>query len=149
MSTTSSANLAGQSVTTSRLRVIDTPNYRSVDAPSFGHALRSPRKSRQSVLIAGDDDQRRAVLRSELAISLAAQTQFVEANAAWEVLQRAPSSRMVVLVGDLKDISADSLTRLLGRRHPELPVLTLDNDSASVDCSEDLLRSVNFPVGAI
>jgi hypothetical protein len=44
---------------------------------------------------------------------------------------------MVVLLGDLQDISAASLTRLLGRRHPGLPVLTLDQSTTSVGCSED------------
>ncbi len=33
---------------------------------------------------------------------------------------------MVVLAGDLDDADADSLMRLLGQRHPQLPVVCVE-----------------------
>lgn len=43
-----------------------------------------------------------------------------------DVLERAPASRLVILAGDLGDGSAESLVRLLGLRHPELPVVSIE-----------------------
>jgi hypothetical protein len=85
----------------------------------------SPRPTGSCVLIAGRDEQCRLALRQELGRTLAPDTMFIEASEAWEVLQQAPSSRMVMLTGDLREVSAKSITRVLGRRHPSLPVLTL------------------------
>jgi hypothetical protein len=78
------------------------------------------------ILLGGADERRRSELRQELRTTLSASTQFIEAKAAWEVLQQAPLSRMVMLTGDLDDIGTESLTRLLARRHPGLPVLTFE-----------------------
>ncbi len=56
---------------------------------------------------------------------LPAGTAFGEAGETWEVLASAADSRMVVLIDDLRDVSVQSLTRLLGRRHPTLPILAV------------------------
>jgi hypothetical protein len=52
-------------------------------------------------------------------------TPFVEARETWEVVAQAPDSQMVVLTGDLGDLSARGLMRVLSRRHPLLPVIAL------------------------
>jgi DNA-binding NtrC family response regulator len=78
------------------------------------------------VLLAGADAGRRAVLRAELGATLPSRTRWVEADAIAETLERATFSRMVILAGDLDDADVESLTRLLGRRHPELPVICVD-----------------------
>jgi hypothetical protein len=61
----------------------------------------------------------------ELRGLLPSSTKFLEACEAWEVLACAAGSRMVVLTGDLEDLSSGSLVRLLARRHPLLPVLAV------------------------
>jgi hypothetical protein len=78
------------------------------------------------VLLAGADPCRRAVLRIELSATLPPCTEFTEATDVSSVLERAPLSRMVVLAGDLCDTDAGSLMRLLGRRHPQLPVVSVE-----------------------
>jgi hypothetical protein len=78
-----------------------------------------------TVLLAGADPGRRAALRGELGATLPARTGFSEAGEVAEVLERAPRSRMVVLTGDLDDADAGSLLRLLGQRHPQLPVVSV------------------------
>ncbi len=78
------------------------------------------------VLLAGADASRRAVLRAEFGATLPPCTPFSEAEDVSEVLERAPSSRMVILAGDVDDADAQSLMRLLGRRHPRLPVISVD-----------------------
>lgn len=77
------------------------------------------------VLIAGADADTRSRMLGELRKLLPASTRFLEARETWELLARAADSRMVVLTDDLGDLSAKSLVRLLGRRHPTLPVLTV------------------------
>jgi hypothetical protein len=79
-----------------------------------------------SVLLAGADACRREALRAELSATLPPRTPFSEAEEVSEVLERAPSSGVVILTGDLDDADADSLVRLLGRRHPRLPVISFD-----------------------
>jgi hypothetical protein len=93
------------------------------------------RERRSYVLLAGSSEDRRRELLAELSRTLTPSTRFREASVAWEVLQQAPSSRMVILTGDLNDISAESLTRLVGRRYPWLPVLTLDQAPQADDCA--------------
>jgi hypothetical protein len=78
-----------------------------------------------SVLVAGADASRRASMLGELRGLLPDGTPFVEARETWQALARAPESRMVVLTGDLEDISAQGLMRVLSRRHPLLPVIAL------------------------
>jgi hypothetical protein len=77
------------------------------------------------VLIAGADVATRAKVRRELGESMPAGTHFEELGTFWELLARAPSSRMVILSGDLDDFPAESLLRSLGYRFPDLPVVSL------------------------
>lgn len=78
------------------------------------------------VLLAGADASQRVALRIELGATLPARTRFCEAGQVTEVLERAPSSQMVILTGDLDDADAESLVRLLGHRHPRLPVVRIE-----------------------
>jgi CheY-like chemotaxis protein len=78
------------------------------------------------VLLAGPDPARRSALRAELDDRLPHPASFAEADSLVAVLERAPTSRVVILDGDLEDIDAGALMDLLGRRHPELPVMRLD-----------------------
>lgn len=78
------------------------------------------------VLLVGADAHARAVLRAEFGATLPSHTEWVEADDVAGVLERAAHSRMVILAGDLDDADAESLMRLLGRRHPELPVICVD-----------------------
>jgi hypothetical protein len=94
------------------------------------------------VLVAGSDASARSRMLGDLRNLLPASTRFLEACETWEMLARAASSRMIVLTDDLGAVSTESLVRLLGRRHPTLPVLAVesrsrtsasaDGDSASV-----------------
>jgi hypothetical protein len=61
----------------------------------------------------------------ELADLLPPATLFAHASETWEVIAAAPNSGMVVLAGDLGDVSGQSMMRLLGRRYPTLPVLAV------------------------
>jgi DNA-binding NtrC family response regulator len=79
-----------------------------------------------TVLLVGADPSRRAALRVELGGTLSGQTVFAEADAAFEVLEQAPTSRLVVLAGDLEDVCVESLIDMLARRHPLLPVISMD-----------------------
>jgi hypothetical protein len=78
------------------------------------------------LLIAGSHPLRRAALQAELAGTMPAGTAFEQASLLSEVLELAPSSRLVIVSSGLRDISARSLMRILGQRHPTLPVITLD-----------------------
>lgn len=88
-----------------------------------------------TVLIVGADAYRRAILRAELASTLPRMTCFCEAEDVGQVLEHAPVSRLVILAGDLQDSRADSLMRLLGQRHPELPVVCLDEEPEPLGAS--------------
>jgi hypothetical protein len=79
-----------------------------------------------SVLIAGADAARRNVLLEELVETLPEGTTFGQASTFSEVLEHAPMSRIVVLSGGLDDAPVRSLVRVLGQRHPALPVITVD-----------------------
>jgi hypothetical protein len=82
------------------------------------------------VLIAGADPVQRASLLDQLARSMPPHTPFTEASAISDVLENAPASRMVVLSGDLDDAPAASLVRLLGHRHPRLPIVSMVTPAA-------------------
>ncbi len=84
-----------------------------------------------SILVAGSDPQRRSTLLRELSERLPKGTRFEEAAATWEVLERAPCSRIVMLAGDLDGSSPESVMHLLGNRHPLLPVLALSAPGAA------------------
>ncbi len=77
------------------------------------------------ILVAGADPEQRAAVLHDLNEALPADTQIGEAGALWEVLEQAPSSSVVMLAGDLREVSAESLMHELGSRHPSLPVIAL------------------------
>jgi hypothetical protein len=79
------------------------------------------------ILLAGADVERRATLLDELSQTLPESTVFEQADAVCEALEHAPGSRMAFIVGDLDDAPAESLMHMLAHRHPELPVLIMDN----------------------
>jgi hypothetical protein len=87
------------------------------------------------VLLAGIDAEGRSAMLGELRNLLPAGTGFVEVSETWELLTRAEGSQMVVLTDDLGDLSSASLVRLLGRRHPGLPVLAVEGRVATGDRS--------------
>jgi hypothetical protein len=78
------------------------------------------------IILAGANAESRLAMLGELRNLLPADTDFLEASETWELLALAQGSRMVVLVDDLGDVSSASLVRLLGRRHPGLPVLAVE-----------------------
>jgi hypothetical protein len=80
---------------------------------------------RSRILVAGADPQQRAAVLHDLSEALPPDTQLGEAGAMWEVLEQAPSSTVVMLAGDLEEVSAESLMHMLGSRHPSLPVVAL------------------------
>ena len=53
-------------------------------------------------------------------------TCFEQASVLSEVLELAPTSRMVILSGGLEDASARSLMAILSQRHPTLPIVNMD-----------------------
>jgi len=52
-------------------------------------------------------------------------TSIREADATWQVLEHAPSSRLVMIAGEIEGSSPESVMHLLGSRHPQLPVVAL------------------------
>jgi hypothetical protein len=78
------------------------------------------------LLVAGADPARRMALLDDLIDTMPEGTSFEVASTLSEVLERAPSSRIVVLSGGLEDASAQSLMRVLGQRHPTLPIINMD-----------------------
>lgn len=77
------------------------------------------------VLVAGGERSSRAAVMRDLTETMPANTRFDEASDAWEVLALAPESRMIVLSGDLGDLSARSAMNMLAHRLPEVPVVSL------------------------
>jgi len=142
-------NTQAQPASSQRLRLVEDPgewtSCELLDSPS---SLVSTGMCR-SILLGGADSDRRRELRTELRSTLSASTQFIEATAAWEVLQQAPLSRMVMLTGDLDDICTESLTRLLARRHPGLPVLTFEEWTSPTDGSGSPLCPLSALSGPI
>jgi hypothetical protein len=88
-------------------------------------------ESQPRVLVAAADARRRESVRDELSRTLSPGTIIEEAAEMCDVLEQAPSTRMVVVAGDLDDASAEVLARLLGRTHPSLPIITLGLDAPS------------------
>jgi hypothetical protein len=84
-----------------------------------------PVRRRSRILVAGADPRARAAVLRDLSETLPPDTQFGEAGAVAEVLEQAPTTGVVMLAGDLQEVSAESLMRLLGERHPSLPVVAL------------------------
>lgn len=110
-------------------RLHSVPAGPCVATPPAAHvpATGACEKALESVLVAGADHGARARMLSQLRQLLPDGTPFVEASETWEVVARAPESRMVVLTGDLHDLSARGLVRVLSRRHPMLAVIVLEN----------------------
>jgi hypothetical protein len=86
-------------------------------------------KFSRPVILAGADSAQRAAVLHELTHTLPEGTRFVEVDAFWEVLAKAPRSRMVIFSGDLQDGRAEALMDTLRRRHPDLPVASLKTPS--------------------
>jgi chloramphenicol 3-O-phosphotransferase len=136
---TTATSTALPRVRSPRLRLVTAP---APDGSQASHAWRS-RDGRGRVagmqtgalvvLIAGADAGRRAAVRAELRERLAPETSFDEASVLWEVLNAAATSGMVVLAGDLQDVSAKSLMHMVSHRYPDLPVISLDVASAGAD----------------
>jgi hypothetical protein len=92
------------------------------------------------VLVAGPNSAQRAAVVDELTQTMSSSTTFEEAGALWEVLAWASASRMVILSGDLDDVPAESLMRMLGHRYPGLPVVSLD---AAASCGDVATRATH------
>lgn len=115
------------------LRSSRAPRAAASYAPSLRLRARAPHPPAEAVLVAGADSAQRAAVLHELTDTLPAGTVFEEASARWEVLTRAPTSRMVVLSGDLDDVAAASFTRTLAHRHPRLPVVSVQASALLTD----------------
>ncbi len=100
---------------------------RGVQSDAGLHATaRAARSGKSPVLVAGGRPSSRAAVMRDLTETLPSNTRFDEAKGAWELLARASDSRMVVLSGDLGDISAESAMHMLAHHRPEVPVVRLD-----------------------
>jgi hypothetical protein len=95
-------------------------------AARFERSGRDSREGDSPILIAGRDRGSRAEVRDSLAETMGPEAAFEEAETFSEVLLKAPASRMVVLAGELDGMPPESLRHRLARRHPDLPVATLD-----------------------
>lgn len=85
----------------------------------------------QPILLAGGDQSARTSVLRDLARSMPPSTSFEQAGAIWEVLARAPQSKLVILSGPLEGIPAQALMQMLGHRHPEVPVVCIDDVSSA------------------
>lgn len=83
-------------------------------------------RAKSPVLVAGGRPSSRAAVLRDLTETMPSNTRFDEAAAAGELLALAPDSRLVVLSGDLGDISAKSAMHILAHHHPQVPVVCLD-----------------------
>ncbi len=110
-------------------------------------ARRAAANARSRILVAGADPEQRAAVLHELSEALPSDTQFGEARAAWEVLEQAPSSGVVMLAGDLAEVTAESLMHVLGHRHPSLPVVALGVVASSGPPSPERAPRISSAVG--
>jgi hypothetical protein len=94
-------------------------------APDETARLQAPAAAEAPVLILGEDPIVRAHLRHELT-ELMPDACFQESGTFWEALVLAPSSRLVVLSGEVGELSAEELMHALAHRHPDLPVVSLE-----------------------
>ena len=97
-----------------------SPTLRFVSEPPAEREGASP------ILIAGRDRVSRAEVLDSLAETMGPDAAFEEAETFSGVLLKAPASRLVVLAGELDGVPPESLRDRLARRHPDLPVATLD-----------------------
>ncbi len=136
--------------------LLDAPRLRLLPAHSAaakrstatkeGHALRPlrlfnrPAAEERPVLLAGGDSAKRQSVLRDLTRSMSAGAVIEQAGAVWEVLARAGDSSLVILSGELEEVSADALMQMLAHRHPGLPVVSLDSpgstppESARIAC---------------
>ena len=103
----------------SALRLLGKPSAAVASAPQ-----------RQPILLAGGAQAARTSVLKDLARSMPPSTSFEQAEAIWEVLARAPQSKLVILSGALEGIPAQALMQMLGHRHPEVPVVCIDEASS-------------------
>ncbi len=95
------------------------------DAPPLRFLRSSADQQAAHVLVAGRDASERAAVLDELSETMPPSTVFDEAGAFSQLLERAHTSRLVVLSGELDDVAAVSLMGELANRHPHLSVVSL------------------------
>ncbi len=86
----------------------------------------------RSVLLAGGDANDREAVLADLRRTMPGGTTFRQAGALWEMLARAAESSMVVLSGELDEVSAESLMQMLAHRNPSLPVVSVDANACAL-----------------
>ncbi len=77
------------------------------------------------VVIAGAEADRRAALLDRLTQRLPEETVFLEADTVPRTLEHARGSRMVVIVGPLREAEPSALAEILARRLPGVHVVDL------------------------
>lgn len=113
-----------------RLRLLPRERHPVVDADQAWGAddaarMQSPTPGEGTVLILSQDPLARAQVHNELA-ELMPDASFEELGTFWEALVLAPSSRLVILSGEVDDLSPEELMHALAHRHPDLPVVSLE-----------------------
>lgn len=78
---------------------------------------------RRRVIVVGGGPARRRSVREQVLTTMG-NARVCETTDLWSVLAQAPTSQLVILLGDLDEAPVRELERLLGHRHPELTVLT-------------------------
>jgi hypothetical protein len=117
----------GGSVVARRSRTGRSP-LRLLGASSVAVA---PASQGQPILLAGGEQSARTSVLKDLARSMPPSTSFEQAGAIWEMLARAPQSKLVILSGALEGIPAPALMQMLGHRHPEVPVVCIGDGSSA------------------
>jgi hypothetical protein len=114
----------------------DWPTAAAVEGgPEFDVAHDALPTDPSRVLVAGRDPAKRTDVLDSLSEILPLRTLFEQAGTFWEVLARAPASRMVILSGEIDGIPAESLLHMLGHRHPGLPVVSLEVPAPHAVCA--------------
>lgn len=116
-----------------KLRLLPKTGSRQRRQGSFDLASQQTREATperagapRSILLAGGDANDRAAVLRDLRRTMPGGTTFRQAGALWEMLARAAESSMVVLSGELDEVSAESLMHMLAHRNPALPVVSVD-----------------------
>jgi hypothetical protein len=108
-----------------------SPATKGADARRPLRLFSRPTGEERPVLLAGGDSTKRHSVLRDLTRSMSAGAVIEQAGAVWEVLARAGDSRLVVLSGELEDVSAESLMQMLAHRHPGLPVVSLEGPGST------------------